>query len=438
MDLEELTLKLLKSGWQHDRIVDELTKHTGSREKAEAVLLEVSEITKIPHGILNKLCSYPETNYSAYTSGLGCRGEGDFLIHHTIAEVIGETGAAVDSIQQDDGGAVKTENGYISAAVDGLHSRLSHFPFLAGFHAARAAIRDVLVMGAQPKAILADVHLANDGDIGKVMDYTAGASTVGELLNVPLIGGSTLRLGGDLVTGNRLSGSIISFGTAEHLKARRLAEPGDVLVMTEGSGGGTITTTALYNGRHEVILETLNVRTILPVMELVSSPLMDNIHAMTDITNGGIRGDAHEFGANAKLKIVIQESKVKELIAPGVLKMLLDLEIDPLGISIDSFLFSINEKNAGDLLDFFDSAGISARVVGRVEKGSGVLLEAEDRPGDLKPMQKLFREAPYTPIKAVADREIINLDDLGRALNNSLGEIKAKKQEIINWIRSNK
>ena len=53
-------------------------------------------------------------------------------------------------------------------------------------------------MGADPVAMLSDLHLADDGDVGKLFDFTAGVCAVSELVDVPLVAGSTLRVGGDM------------------------------------------------------------------------------------------------------------------------------------------------------------------------------------------------------------------------------------------------
>lgn len=450
LDLEELCRKYLREGRSSEHILETLTGLTGSGEAALAILQEVTNSENIPDGFLKTVCEVPEVGFSAFRSGLGCRGEGDFLIHRTIADIIGDTGAVVDSKHQDDGGVVRVEAGFISAAVDGMHSRLSHFPFLAGFHAARAAVRDVIVMGARPVAMLADIHIANDGDIGSILDYTAGASAVAELLDVPLVGGSTLRIGGDMVRGDRITGCMVGIGTGQNLTARYRAEAGDLLVMTEGYGGGTITTTALYNGYPEVLLYTLNVKTMLAAMKLNRSPISENVHAMTDITNGGIRGDAHEFGSTAEVKVILERERIEELIPYDIMKMLTELEIDPLGISIDSLLFTIPPAHADRLIQFLSDCGVESAVVGRMEPGSGVhILEKDERTnttkgmdesgesdGKLRRLPARFREAPYTPVKKVLDQDRVDLDDLREALLAAEKNIREKKMAILDWIRS--
>ena len=125
-------------------------------------------------------------------------GKGDFFAHREIARIIGKTGASVGVDEMDDAGAVKAGSEYIVCTVDGMHSRLSDYPYLAGFHVTRATLRDLYVMGATPVMLFSDIHVADDGDVAKIFDYTAGITTVGEMMDVPLVTGSTLRIGGDM------------------------------------------------------------------------------------------------------------------------------------------------------------------------------------------------------------------------------------------------
>jgi hydrogenase expression/formation protein len=163
--------------------------------------------------------------------GVGSRGAGDFFV---IVRSQKSSKAATrrfhQSTAQDDGGVVKAPAGvdevYITTAVDGIHSRLSEYPFLGGFHVARAAMRDVCVMGSQPVALLSDLHLADDGEVGKLFDYTAGVCAVSELTGVPLVAGSTLRVGGDMVLGDRLVSAVVRV-ISPHSSARN--EPRQVM-----------------------------------------------------------------------------------------------------------------------------------------------------------------------------------------------------------------
>ena len=362
-----------------------------------AAVIEEAEATLNPRGEVFLLESAGVT-MGEY--GVGSRGSGDFYTHTKIAEVIGNTCAVVDSRQLDDSGVVMAKGKFITVTVDGMHSRLSDYPFLAGFHVTRAALRDVYVMGAKPVALLSDIHLADDGDVSKLFDHIAGIATVSELIGVPLITGSTLRIGGDMVIGDRLTGCVGAVGVSEKLTPRKSARPGDVIMMTEGAGGGTVCSAALYYGLHEVVDETLNIKFLEACEALLKADL--TIHAMTDVTNGGIRGDAKEISYTAGVKLIFEEEKMRQLVNPRVLQMLDSLEIDYLGVSIDALLIIAPPEEAGKIAKVIREANVAVDEIGRVEAGVGALLQMNGKIADFSPR---FREAAYTPIKKVVGQD---------------------------------
>ena len=362
-----------------------------------AAVIEEAEATLNPRGEVFLLESAGVT-MGEY--GVGSRGSGDFYTHTKIAEVIGNTCAVVDSRQLDDSGVVMAKGKFITVTVDGMHSRLSDYPFLAGFHVTRAALRDVYVMGAKPVALLSDIHLADDGDVSKLFDHIAGIATVSELIGVPLITGSTLRIGGDMVIGDRLTGCVGAVGVSEKLTPRKSAQPGDVIMMTEGAGGGTVCSAALYYGRHEVVEETLNIKFLEACEALLKADL--TIHAMTDVTNGGIRGDAKEISYTAGVKLIFEEEKMRQLVNPRVLQMLDSLEIDYLGVSIDALLIIAPPSEAGKIAKVIREANVAVDEIGRVEAGVGALLQMNGKIADFSPR---FRESAYTPIKKVVGQD---------------------------------
>jgi hydrogenase expression/formation protein len=295
---------------------------------------------------------------------------------------------------------VEAGSKYISVTVDGMHSRLSDYPFLAGFHVTRAALRDIYVMGSRPVALFSDIHLADDGDVSKLFDHLAGIATVADLTGVPLVTGSTLRIGGDMVIGDRLTGCVGAVGVSQKLTPRKNARPGDVIMMTEGAGGGTVCSAALYYGRHEVVEETLNIKFLVASQALLEEDL--EIHAMTDVTNGGIRGDAKEISHTAGVKLVFEEDRMRHLVNPRVLNMLDALAIDYLGVSIDALLLIAPREGARAIADVIRGAGVDVDIVGRVEEGSGAELHIDGRVDDFSPR---FRESAYTPIKKAVGQD---------------------------------
>ncbi|KCZ72370.1 hydrogenase maturation factor [Candidatus Methanoperedens nitroreducens] len=366
--------------------------------------------------------------------GVGSRGVGDFYTHEKIAEVIGRTSAVVDSSHLDDSGVVRAGGQYLVVTIDGMHSRLSDFPFLAGFHVARAALRDVYVMGARPVALLSDIHVADDGDVARIFDHIAGITTVSDLTGIPLVTGSTLRIGGDMVIGERMTGGVGAVGVTDALTARIQAEPGDVILMTEGAGGGTVSTTALYYGMHDIVDETINLKFIDACEALLEAGLIENIHAMTDVTNGGVRGDAKEISRTAGVKLIFEEEKMRSLVNEKVLAMLNRLEIDYLGVSLDALLVIAPPEYAGEIIRCVRNRGVAVDTVGEVKEGKGAELIINGKNHDFTPR---FRESAYTPIKKlVGERTPQNFDEMKKAVDRAANLAVEKKKRIIQRLRS--
>ncbi|RLF49599.1 MAG: hypothetical protein DRN20_01715 [Thermoplasmata archaeon] len=431
MDFEYVARKLYRSGAKMNEIVQTLKNMGADEEFSRALLEEISNSENINDSFVGYVCNYPKSEVSATEAGVGCRGMGDFYVHRKIAEIIGRTSAIIDPSSMDDGGAVISQAGddkKIVVAVDGMHSRLGNFPFLGGFHAARAALRDIVVMGAEPLALFADVHLGTEGDVGKIFDYTAGISAVADVLNVPLVSGSTLRIGGDLVVSDRLMGSVGAVGLASKIVPRNYAREGDVILMSLGCGGGTITTAAIFHGWHEVVKITLNLDFFKGAIPLVRSDFITKLHSMTDVTNGGIRGDAHEISEYSGKKIVLDYEALRMTVHPKVLEMLDALDIDFMGVSTDSLLIIVNKKLAKDVASFVEEHGLPMFFVGEVREGHGVYLKKDGK--EVKMMPE-FREAPYTPVKRVVGTAVPkNWERAKRAIDDAAIKAVEKRKKI--------
>ncbi|QIW24868.1 AIR synthase [Sulfolobus sp. S-194] len=420
MDLEGIARKLYPDKDEIRRkLTEEIEFYKGKnyplKEKiVEAIIKEVEKSINIK----GELFEFPRTNIKAGDAGLGSRGIGDHIIHNKILKIANLEGYEDARI-----------NKGIIASIDGIHSRLAYFPFLAAFHATKAALRDIMVKGAEPIGVIVDIHLSDDSDVGMLLDFEAGVSTVTEALNIPILSGSTLRIGGDMVIGERISGGIGAIGIVKnkYFSRKNVAE-GQYIVMTEGNGGGTITTTAIYNGFYDVMYETLNIKDLVSC-EISSSELSEFIHTMTDVTNGGIRASALEISEN-NVTLRIDKNLFLSLINQKVLSMLQNLRVDPFGISIDSILiFTDNPELVKNKLN---SAGVRAEIIGKVTKYKGYpIIDETDSP--LKPM---FRESPYTPIKQVIGNYSPYTEDyIEKNLELATQIAKAKKEKVLKTLK---
>lgn len=443
MDIESYVKKCIAESESEDEIVEKLSSIirfykdisvSDSVKLSRAVFDEVSVVSSLDEG---RFLSYPKSNIHMGEFGVGSRGKGDFFVHSKIAEIIrnSDVDSVVNPTAQDDGGVVEIDEDsrYVTTAIDGIHSRLGDYPFLAGFHTARATLRDVCVMGATPVSLISDIHLADDGDVAKILDFTAGICAVSELTGVPLVSGSTLRVGGDMVLGDRLVGAVGAVGTSSVVPtARSEAVAGDVILMTEGSGGGTVTTTAIYNNFPEVIDETLNVQ-FIKASRILNS--IDGIHAMTDITNGGINGDTNEINKTTGLGIHLYEKRIVDLINPRVYDMFKKLDIDPLGVSIDSLMVIAPANLVDVIVDSLTESNIGVDVIGVVNDSGVTTIESAD--GEVNVLVPKFREAAYTPVKKVVDSlDSVDFDEGAAEIDRVTREIISKKDEIVRWIRN--
>jgi hydrogenase expression/formation protein len=439
MDVEGYVRRNMKAGRTEADIVRELSSRIQEIKKvtpeyaeqfAHAVITEVVNTSNLKSDLLT--CTNAGVAMGEF--GVGSRGTGDFYAHRKIAEIIGKTGSHVGVDEMDDAGVVEAGGRFIVSTVDGMHSRLSDFPYLAGFHVTRATLRDCYVMGAQPIMLFSDIHVADDGDVAKIFDYTAGVTTVGEVMNVPLVSGSTLRIGGDMVIGNRMTGCVGCVGVADHITARREARPGDVLLMTEGAGGGTIATTALYYGYPEIVEKTINLKFLQGADALLHSDMLTSVHAMTDVTNGGLRGDIFEMAKTAQSRFIVEEEKVLGLVQPDVRGMLETLEIDPLGVSLDAMLVVAPESAISGIKKVIHQAGVKTADIGFVEAGPAEpVLIRDGKQGEFNPR---FREAAYTPLKKLVDKKSLDFDEMrlqvDRAANAAIDKKARMIQKILN------
>jgi hydrogenase expression/formation protein len=457
MDLEGFAKRKLREGEKEEAIITELCsrimeikRNRIRREDANAIsraILEEAKRTidlkgkdKDEFGILTEI----KSGVRMGELGVGSRGSGDFYAHEKIGEIIGATSAVVDSSSLSDSGVVRFldsekrkgagksegKEKFVVVTVDGMHSRLSDFPFLAGFHVARAALRDVYVMGATPLALFSDIHVADDGDVAKIFDHVAGISAVSDATGVPLVTGSTLRIGGDVVIGERMTGCVGAVGVAEAVVSREGATEKDVILMTEGAGGGTISTAALYYGEPEVVKETLNINFLRACNALIEADMVRRVHVMTDVTNGGIRGDANEIAKVAAVKLVFYEDRIRILVNEKVLGMLERHGIDYLGVSLDALLVICPEAIAEDVKKVVRSEGVRIEVVGGVESGRGAEIVVD---GEKKEFVPKFRESAYTPVKKVVGESVSagdNFEEMKRKVDKVVEEAICKRDRV--------
>ena len=240
-----------------------------------------------------------------------------------------------------------------------------------------------------------------------------------------------------MVLGGRFVSAVGSVGVSDYPPtARKGATKGDVILLTEGSGGGTITTTAIYNGFFDVVWDTMNVNFVQASQSLFEADLVKDIHAMTDVTNGGLRGDAHEISNTTGVGLEFYEKDIRNMVAPNVLNMLETLNIDPLGVSTDSLMLVVPEDIANDVIKTVSNAGVDISEIGQVtDSGEPILIKEDSSTEKLVP---LFREAAYTKIKKlVGDTTPEDFEIMQEKVQKACEDAITKKDKVIKYINEN-
>jgi len=237
-----------------------------------------------------------------------------------------------------------------------------------------------------------------------------------------------------MVIGNRLVGGISAVGVCTKVLARRNIQVGDRILMTEGSGGGTITTTAIYSGNHEIVKETMNIKFLKACETVLNSDYIEHIRAMCDVTNGGLRGDLYEINYEANCGVNIFEEKVRTLVNPNVLDMLEKVGVDYLGVSLDALLIYCSESVSDKIIFDLRRNNIKCDEIGYVDDSKEVFLTYTGK--EKKEILPKFRESAYTKIKQeIGEDTPETLKQMELSIEKAASKALEKRQRIIEYIK---
>ena len=161
------------------------------------------------------------------------------------------------------------------------------------------------------------------------------------------------------------------------------ARPGDDLLVTKGpavEAVGLLST--LFADQVDLPAATLSAaRARLDetgaVRDALTAAAAGDVHAMHDATEGGLLGALHEVAASAGVRLNLERDAVP--VRPGVRETCEALGMDPWrASSAGTLVVAVDPADTDRVRTALAEGGTAVGVAGRVEAGSGVVLDGEE------------------------------------------------------------
>ena len=279
---------------------------------------------------------------------------------------------------------------YLTLATDGVGTKLLVAEELGvwdtvGIDCIAMNVNDTICVGAEPMSFVDYIALDKPNEeiteaVGK------GLYKGAELSNMEIVGGEIAVLP-EMVNGLDLSGTCLGYVPKDRIVTGQKCTEGDVIVALESSGihsnGLTLARKVFESAGYKMtdkvpsLSKTAGMELLTPTQIYVKQVLEilknHEIHGLVDITGGGLR---NILRMNPACKYIIDDP-----IAPAPLFK----KIQELGnITTEEIYQTLNMSMGFDIIAPADDAEAIAKeyrnskVVGRVEKGKGVLFAPEN------------------------------------------------------------
>ena len=257
---------------------------------------------------------------------------------------------------------------------------------------------DIAAMGAVPKWLLVTLLLPEDATTpATVRDIMTQITQACAAFDIALCGGHTEVT--PAVTQPVVIGQMMGVAAKESLFTSADAHVGDALILTKGLG---IEATAIIARERE---EQVREKCDALFLEQAKNYLMDpgisvlkdahiatatgGVHAMHDVTEGGITTAVYELATAAELGAVVYTDKLfgSPVLYSDITRTLCNMfGLNPLGvISSGAMLIAVEPEKGETICQSLGKAGISADIIGKfLPTESGMWLE--DATGTRQPL----------------------------------------------------
>jgi len=257
---------------------------------------------------------------------------------------------------------------------------------------------DIAAMGAVPKWLLVTLLLPEGATTAAmVRDIMAQLTAACAAFDIALCGGHTEVT--PAVTQPVVVGQMNGVARKEALVTSADACAGDALILTKGLGVEATAIIAcecaaqLHGKCDALFLEQARNYLMHPGISVLKEAqiavAMGGVHAMHDVTEGGVATAVHELAIAAELGAIVYLDKLfgSSLLYSEVTRTLCDMfELNPLGVISSGALLiaSAPEKSEG-ICHALSTAGIHADIIGRLlPPEQGICLE--DSKGSQQPL----------------------------------------------------
>jgi hydrogenase expression/formation protein len=179
----------------------------------------------------------------------------------------------------------------------------------------------------------------------------------------------------------------------------------------------------------------MNIKFLEACELLLNSEYLNDIRAMCDVTNGGLRGDLYEINYEANCGVTVYEKKIKKLVNPKVLNLLEKVQVDYLGVSLDALLIYCSESISKRIISDLKSINIECAEIGFVDDSMEVFMIYSDEMK--KSIMPRFRESAYTKVKQVIGEETPeSIGEMEKKIEMATDAALEKRKKIIEFIKN--
>ena len=263
----------------------------------------------------------------------------------------------------------------IDTAVESVHfERKWLAPERIGARSLHAAVSDLAAMGAKPKAALSNLVVPRSVGRRELSSLVRGQARAARELGCPIVGGNLSR-------GGELSITTTALGVAKRPLTRAGARAGDEVWLIGAVGLAAAGLRCLKGGVSPNRMRGRARRALTACIDAWRAPralvaeglaLVGRARSAIDVSDG-LGSDAAHVARASGVRIVLERRLLAKALLPELLQAAEVLEMDPLRFALEG-----GEDYAIIATGPSAKRPRTARVIGRVERGEGVMLEDPD------------------------------------------------------------